>query len=85
MVLTFTESSTGFEFIDIMFEVGSALGTVGLTAGLTPSLSLIGKILIAFLMFVGRVGPVTIAVSLTKQIDKNKEPFELPEEKIIVG
>ncbi len=85
MVLTFTESSLGFEFIDIMFEAGSALGTVGLTTGVTPSLSWIGKILISFLMYMGRVGPVTIAVSLTKQIYKNKEAFELPEEKIIVG
>ena len=44
-------------FMDIIFEVVSAFGTVGLTLGITPSLSFIGKIIIILLMFIGRLRP----------------------------
>jgi len=51
-------------FIEVMFESASALGTVGLSMGLTPLLSEIGKVCISLLMFIGRVGPVTIALAI---------------------
>ena len=46
--------------IDIMFEVVSAFGTVGLSTGLTGSLSGLGRVIIIALMFTGRLGPLTI-------------------------
>ncbi len=50
-----------------MFEVGSALGTVGLSMGLTPELSAPGKIIILLTMLVGRIGPLGIGLSLIQQ------------------
>lgn len=50
--------------LPIVFEATSALGTVGLSTGVTPTLSTVGKILIIFTMFVGRVGPLAIGYSL---------------------
>lgn len=50
------------KFLTLLFETCSAFGTVGLSSGITPSLSVSGKILITFLMYVGRVGPLTLAM-----------------------
>lgn len=61
MVLTATESGT---FLEILFEVVSAAGTVGLSVGLTGSLTGIGKMLIIVTMIIGRVGPLAVAFSL---------------------
>ncbi len=74
-----------FDFLDLMFEVASALGTVGLTVGVTPELSFIGKIIIAFIMFLGRLGPVTIAVALTIRQDTETGMIKYPEEDVLVG
>ena len=54
-------------FIDIIFEAISAFGTVGLSASLTPSLTAIGKIIIMILMFVGRIGPITMIISFARK------------------
>jgi trk system potassium uptake protein TrkH len=51
-------------FLDTTFETLSALGTVGLTTGITPSLSEPGKVLVAFAMFAGRLGPLTLVLAL---------------------
>jgi trk system potassium uptake protein TrkH len=64
IILSITES---FEVVPILFEVVSAMGTVGLSAGITPFLSTAGRIIIIILMFVGRVGPLTIVVSLSQR------------------
>lgn len=52
-------------FIQVVFEVASAIGTVGLSMGLTPHLTEVGKVLISILMFVGRIGPVTLVLALS--------------------
>lgn len=49
---------------NLLFEVASALGTVGLSRGLTPELNVVGKMIIIVMMFVGRVGPLTFGLSL---------------------
>ncbi len=67
----------------LMFEVISAFGTVGMSMGLTTELSSIGKILITILMFMGRVGPLTIAFALAKA--GKKTPYKYVEEKIMIG
>ena len=72
-----------FRFIELFFELISAIGTVGLSTGITPSLSLSGKIIIIVTMFFGRLGPLALAFSL---ITKRKpELIEYPEEKLMVG
>ncbi|MBM7836987.1 trk system potassium uptake protein TrkH [Alkalihalobacillus xiaoxiensis] len=62
-LLTITESTP---FVETLFEAVSAFGTVGLSMGITAELSSIGKIIIMVLMFIGRVGPVTLAFALAK-------------------
>lgn len=66
----------------ILFEVISAFGTVGMSLGLTPELSTAGKCVIAVMMFIGRVGPLTLFFSLTK---RHKQSFRYAEEKIWIG
>nr|WP_150960160.1 TrkH family potassium uptake protein [Aneurinibacillus sp. XH2] len=80
MALSTTENH---QFLMILFEVTSAFGTVGLSMGLTPELSTIGKIIISFLMFLGRLGPLTLAYALNPK--KEKELFRYPEGKITIG
>ncbi len=66
-----------------MFETGSAVGTVGLTLGITPSLSLPSRIIIMVLMFLGRVGGLTlIYAALPSRADTESR---LPQEKISIG
>lgn len=60
-----------FSFESILFEVASALGTVGLSTGITGDLSNIGKLLIIILMFIGRVGVLTFGFALLQQKDNN--------------
>lgn len=68
----------------ILFEVVSAFGTVGLTAGLTPTLTVAGKLLIALMMFIGRLGPLTLAVALAGRT-KQKAPLSYPEDRVMIG
>lgn len=70
--------------IPILFEAVSAFATVGLSAGVTSVVGLIGKLILMFLMFIGRVGPVSIAISLAISQSKTKKEV-IPEGKIIVG
>lgn len=83
MILTVTEA--GYDFLDLLFEVVSAFGTVGLTRNVTSNLSIVGKIIIASTMFVGRLGPITVAFALTKKERKNKGYYKHPEGKILIG
>lgn len=80
MLLSITEKS---DFLTILFETTSAFGTVGLTMGLTTKLSLWGKILIAFTMYAGRLGPLTMALAVAQK--KEKAVYRFAEEKIMVG
>lgn len=71
------------DLMKIMFEVVSALGTVGLTLGLTPDLTDWGQILIIITMFVGRLGPLTIGFAFIYQ--KKKPDMKYPSTRIMVG
>ncbi len=66
-----------------LFEVTSAFGTVGLTTGITPQLSYLGRILIILTMFVGRLGPLTLALAITRP--EERKIFKFPEEKVMIG
>ncbi|WP_138205168.1 TrkH family potassium uptake protein [Haloimpatiens lingqiaonensis] len=81
MILSITE--VGFPFEYLLYEATSAFATVGLTLGLTPKLTVIGKIVLALTMYAGRVGPLTIALALAK--NKKKSSIKYPEDKILVG
>jgi len=70
-------------FIDYLFESVSAFGTVGLSMNVTPKLNEIQKIAIIVLMFAGRVGPLTLAFSLTRRAAKKTLIYA--EEGIMVG
>jgi trk system potassium uptake protein TrkH len=65
-----------------LFETGSALGTAGLTVGITTSLSLSSHIMLMFLMFAGRVGGLTLIYAA---FSSSSELSKLPQEKITVG
>lgn len=84
VIMTFLVSLTHQgELIRIIFEVASALGTVGLTLGLTPLLSTTAKILIITTMFLGRVGPLTLGFALAYRA---KQPeIRYPKGKIMIG
>ncbi|OPL09259.1 MAG: ATP synthase subunit J [delta proteobacterium ML8_F1] len=84
MVLLIGLVSPEHEFLDVLFETVSAFGTVGLSAGITPELSTIGKLLVVLTMFAGRVGPLTLVVALAHR-RKRIEPIRFPEDKISVG
>ncbi len=72
-------------FINILYEATSAFGTVGLSTGITPTLSSLSKLLIIITMFLGRVGPLSFAIALTLRTNKNVSGIIYPEAKIIVG
>jgi potassium uptake protein, TrkH family len=82
MVLSISEVNHGF--IELFFETVSAFGTVGLSMGITPTLTVVGKLIITMLMFFGRVGPLTIFMALSS-MNKQRPKFRYPEEKLIVG
>lgn len=73
----------GRTILDLIFEQVSAMGTVGLSTGITAELSAAGKIIIAASMFVGRVGTLTVAFAVAKEsISKN---YKYPEGHTMVG
>ncbi|HGS8726173.1 TPA: TrkH family potassium uptake protein [Enterococcus faecalis] len=86
VILSFTETlplKNGIEYI--VFEVISAFGTVGLTMGLTPDLTVFGKLVIIFLMFVGRVGVYTVLLSLIKKGLESQSKVQYPKESVMIG
>jgi potassium uptake TrkH family protein len=68
-LLTITEP--GVPFLDLLFEETSAFGTVGLSTGITADLSDAGKYIIITSMFIGRIGPLTLALSLIRRKGSN--------------
>lgn len=78
-LLTFSEKDS---FENILFEAASALGTVGLSTGLTSNLTLIGKILIIILMFIGRVGVLTFGFALLSK--RNHQEIKTVQEDLAV-
>jgi trk system potassium uptake protein TrkH len=73
----------GLMLADSLFEVTSGLGTVGLSTGVTPGLSAAGKIIITIAMYVGRVGPLSLALAV--QAERTRSAARFPEEHVMVG
>ncbi|MGE7219039.1 TrkH family potassium uptake protein [Priestia koreensis] len=78
-ILSITEKAP---FVKIVYEVVSAFGTVGLSMGLTFDLTWIGKVVLIFIMFLGKLGPLTLAFSLARR-DSSK--IRYPKEDVLAG
>lgn len=71
-------------FIAIFFETVSASATVGLSLGITGDLSFAGKIVISFLMLIGRIGPLTLVLAIAQKYDSSGK-FDYPDGRIMIG
>jgi trk system potassium uptake protein len=84
VVATFLmEALTDFDFEQVLFETVSAFSTVGLSTGITAALPPGAQLLVVLLMFIGRIGPLTLASGLALR-DRARR-YQLPEERTIVG
>ncbi len=79
-ILSLTEDHA---FFDIFFEIISAFGTVGLSRGITPDLTVIGRILIILVMFAGRIGLFTFAIAMSEESED--DGYSFPEINLTVG
>lgn len=75
--------SDGLALLPALFEVTSAFGTVGLSLDVTPGLSTFGKVLVALVMFLGRIGPITFVLSLAAR--QQTAAYKYPREDIAIG
>ena len=83
MLLVLSESGRGWSLLDLAFETASALGTVGLSTGVTPTLTIAGKWIIIATMLIGRLGPLTLLVGLTFNL--KSASYDYPSEPLMVG
>jgi trk system potassium uptake protein TrkH len=70
------------KFLELLFEVVSAFGTVGLSTGVTQMLSDAGKLIIVFVMFIGRLGPLVIALAVSDRVPAH---YQYAEERVMIG
>ena len=73
----------GAGLLKTVFEAFSAMGTVGLSLGLTPELTPAGRVIITFLMFAGRLGPLTLAYGLVGL--SRERMVRLPTAEVLIG
>ena len=71
--------------IDVIYEASSAIGTVGLTADLTPNLTRASQIVLMIMMYIGRLGPMTLVLVFAGKANPRDKIRELPHERIMVG
>jgi len=81
MILSITEEQ---DFLHLLFEVTSAFGTVGLSVNLTPTLSPVGKLVVMIMMYIGRLGPLTLALAFAAR-QHEKAYLKYPEGNVYVG
>jgi len=79
-LLTVTEA---FSFLSLLFETVSAFGTVGLSTGITPELSIAGRLIVTVTMFAGRLGPLALALSLIQR--QRATTLRYPQENVRIG
>ena len=70
-------------FLELLFEAVSAFGTVGLSTGITPALGSASKVVVIVLMFVGRLGPLTLMAALARRAKDGG--YRLLEEELMIG
>ena len=71
------------DFLRVLFECISAYGTVGLSMGITPTLTALSKCILICLMFIGRLGPLSLGILFVSR--QRTQLYELPEENILIG
>ena len=72
-----------FDFLDAVYEMTSAISTVGLSRGITGELNVAGKLIVALAMYLGRIGPITLAFAFNK--DTGAPTKSYAEGKVILG
>lgn len=77
--------SDSIPMINVVYEAASAVGTVGLTADLTPKLGRASQIIIMIMMYIGRLGPLTLALTFAGKTHPRDKVRRLPKEQIMVG
>ncbi|WP_342549124.1 TrkH family potassium uptake protein [Paenibacillus sp. FSL P2-0089] len=82
-LLSITEYAHPKDFLALLFEATSAFGTVGMSMGITSELSPLGKCIIIITMYIGRLGPLTLALALAQKNVKQK--YRYPEDKLLIG
>ncbi|MBK7426729.1 MAG: ATPase [Saprospiraceae bacterium] len=80
-IVSFTDPDLGF--LQLSFEAFSAFSTVGLSLGITGSLSPAGKIVMVLCMFIGRVGAITVLISIFRKVSSQK--YQYPQEEILIS
>jgi len=83
VLLSFHSFDTANSFLQVVFEVISAFGTVGLSTGITSKFSSDGKVLLAIIMFVGRIGPFALISAITEKVKTAN--YEVANENIMIG
>jgi len=78
-------SEQGWGIAELLFESTMAFTNVGISTGVTPTLSLFGKILIIASMIIGRIGSLTLILAITFRKHKKIVEFSYPEERIMLG
>jgi trk system potassium uptake protein TrkH len=81
LLMVFEQDTT--RSIDYLFEATSAFATVGVSAGVTDTLSIPSRLVIILVMFLGRIGPITLLLAMSVQ--KTSGDYSLPEERVSLG
>ena len=84
LIISFIENGR-FQLADILFETSSAMGTVGVSAIGTPNLSPASRAVLLPMMFLGHVGPLTLAVAVAKRQGGTRSASRYPEERMMIG
>lgn len=84
-LLVMMRLETGKDFLSLMFETVSAFATAGLSLGITAQLTTIGKVMISLVMFIGRVGPLTLVLAVGQNAEVAANRVRYPESKILIG
>ena len=82
IIVTIILSIENFSIDKVIYEVVSAFSTTGLSLGITAELGIISKLLIIITMFIGRLGPMTVALAFT---NNKKSLIKYPKEDILIG
>ena len=87
ILLYFAESFNHheYQFLNLLYEVCSATGTVGLSTGITSGLSSLGKMILIACMYLGRLSPITVIIALNSKLHDDTEITKLPDERVIIG
>ena len=83
VVVLLTLSNSGLDFLELFFESVSAFATVGWSTGITPLLSPLGHLILVVAMFVGRIGPFTVGLSMAQRTET--DPYRFAQERVTIG